>query len=160
MSGSGESAEPFATAVAVALRELAGVEAVPRGSAGVADGPFVSATLRLTAASGDGGLTLIFPEATASALARRILAGVVDDPDPAMVRDCMGEVANVVAGQAKTLLYGTPDHFTFSPPAVAVGPAVVPAAPRWAMAFDSEAGGFALYADLPAGSVTDREVSS
>jgi CheY-specific phosphatase CheX len=35
-----------------------------------------------------------------------------------IVNDVAGELANVIAGQAKTMLKGTPYHFTMSIPAV------------------------------------------
>jgi CheY-specific phosphatase CheX len=127
----------FAAAVELTLRELAGVEAVrDAADAGPAD---VSAAMKL-----DGGAVrwavLGFPTETAAALARRVLAGVGGEPDEGMVRDCAAEVLNVVAGQAKTLLYGTPYHFTFATP---VAPPAGLAA-GVAVGFRSECGPFAL----------------
>ena len=65
-------------------------------------------------------LVLSFPLDTATNLAKRILpeAGVAVDDD--LVQDCVGEIANVVAGQAKALLGGTLYQFTFSIPTVVV----------------------------------------
>lgn len=126
----------FDTGVVTALREMAGVEAVRRGpAAGAAD---VAVALRLNVGAGWWAV-LAFPHATAAALARRVLAVVTDDPDDAMTRDCAAEVLNVTAGQAKTLLFGTPHHFTFAtptaPPAGGDGAGV---------GFDSECGPFVL----------------
>src|SRR5262249_12312973 len=69
-------------------------------------------------------LMLVFPGATALALATRILPDTAQPIDEWLVRDCMSEIANVVAGQAKALLAGTPHEFTFALPKVvaAVGP--------------------------------------
>ncbi|QDU21974.1 chemotaxis protein CheX [Urbifossiella limnaea] len=127
----------FDTGVVTSLRELAGVEAVRCGGCvGDAD---VAAALRLDVGAG-WWAALAFPYATAAALARRVLAGVADEPDAALVRDCVAEFLNVAAGQAKTLLYGTPHHFTFAtpttPPDTAAGDGV---------GFESECGTFLLY---------------
>lgn len=127
----------FDTGVVTSMRELAGVEAVRRGrGAGVAG---VAAALRLEIGEG-WWAALAFPDASAAALARRVLAGIADEPDAALVRDCVAELLNVTAGQAKTLLYGTAHHFTFAtpttPPEMAVGDGV---------GFESECGTFSLY---------------
>src|SRR5262245_51784995 len=53
-------------------------------------------------------LTMSFPPSTAVALARLALRDAAVDPDLDLVRDCTGEIANIVAGQAKALLAGTP----------------------------------------------------
>lgn len=147
-----ELVEAFTEAVPLALREMAGVEAVARDSqpAGVADG-FVglAAIIRLTAAAGEGQLILSFPERTAAELARRVLAGTTEEPAADVIGDCMGEVANVVAGQAKALLVGSPAHFTLSTPTVRTGPGEMPDG-RWVIRFDSEAGEFAAHVCPPA----------
>ena len=69
----------------------------------------------------EGSLVLSFPAQTAEGLARRILAGAVDHVDRDLIRDCMGELGNVIAGQTKTLLVGSPYHFVFSTPTVVAG---------------------------------------
>jgi CheY-specific phosphatase CheX len=145
--------EPFTTAVAATLREMAGAEAVARGvSRGIGgEGPDgVSVALRL-----DGAVmrwvVLSLPSATAAALARRVLAGVEGEPDAGMVRDCAAEVLNVIAGQAKTLTFGTPHHFTLSTPTVLpTGPAAAGAG-WWLVRFDSDAGPFSLALGPPGG---------
>jgi chemotaxis protein CheX len=142
----------FAAAVPFAVREMAGVEVAPKNPrpATDADGfADVSVAVRLTTAGGEGRLILSFSQGTAAALARRVLAGVVGDADQAMIRDCMGEVANVVAGQAKALLYGTPSHFTLSTPTVlSDGAAGVPEG-TWVIGFDSDVGAFAAHVCTP-----------
>ncbi len=132
----------FDAGVATALRELAGVEVVRRGPADAAGD--VAVALRLNVGAGWWAV-LAFPHATATALARRVLAGVADEPDDAMTRDCTAELLNVTAGQAKTLLFDTPHHFRFATP-------TAPPA-GWAGAgvgFDSECGAFVLCV-YPAG---------
>jgi chemotaxis protein CheX len=113
-------AEPLVTAVQQTLSQMAGAEVIVVSTyqrakpAGLGD---VSVTLTLSQ-SLEGLLILSFSTSTAEALARRILADVAEQQDPAMVADCMGEIANIIAGQAKALLHGTPNHFVFSTPKV------------------------------------------
>jgi chemotaxis protein CheX len=114
--------EPFITATRAALGEMARTEVVAggvyqnRGHHLLAD---VTAVIRLTSAI-DGCLVLSFPERTAATLARRILADVSVEVDEQLTHDCVGEIGNVVAGQAKALLAGTPYAFGFSFPTVIV----------------------------------------
>lgn len=64
-----------------------------------------------------GRMILSFPVATLESLAGRYLAGAAA-LTPELVDDAAGEFANVIAGQAKTMLKGTPDHFLLSTPLV------------------------------------------
>ena len=146
-----ELVEAVAEAVPLALREMAGVEATACDArpAGAADGfANLSAVVGLTAADGHGWLILSFPERTAAELARRVFAGTTDEVAADLIGDCMGEVANVVAGQAKTLLAGTPSHFTLSTPTVGALPMDLTEG-RWVIRFDSEAGEFAAHVCPP-----------
>jgi CheY-specific phosphatase CheX len=143
-----ELIDALGTAVPFALREMAGIEAVVRdtGPESPADGSAgVSAQIRLTTAAGGAWrLVMSFPPALAALLAGRILAGTGAAGAADMVRDCAGEVANVVAGQAKALLVGSPYHFTLSVPTVAAGPPA--SAPGgWVIRFDSDAGPFTAH---------------
>jgi chemotaxis protein CheX len=146
-----ELVEAFSAAVPFALRELAGVEAVirevgPATAAGTT--AELAAVVRLASAGGEVHLILGFPQRTAEELARRILTGTAVSPAADLVRDCMGEVANVIAGQAKTLLVGRPAHFTLSAPTVLAGRAanVVDGRAIW---FDSDAGAFTVRLSTP-----------
>jgi chemotaxis protein CheX len=115
--------EAFVAAVGAALSEMAGAEAVVREVFPKApDEPLggISAVLELQSTR-TGSLVLTFPDPTASALASRILTGVTGVVDAGLIRDCVGEIANVVAGQAKAMLAGTAFHFTFAVPKVVVG---------------------------------------
>ncbi len=145
-----ELLEPFVAAVATTLREMAGVEAVERDRFWTPGGPGrgdVTAILPLAGASA-GWLAVALPAATATAIARRVLAETGVEPDDIMVRDCAGELANVIAGQAKTLAFGTPHHFTLATPTVASG-AAIPTGGGWAIAFASDIGEFDLVVRLP-----------
>src|SRR5262245_12309497 len=131
---------------------MADVEAFVRDSrrASAADGlADVAATIRLTTSRGVGRLTLGFPERTAADLARRILANTDIPVSPAMVRDCMGEVANVVAGQAKSQLVGGESHFTLSTPIVETGQKAQPTGSGWIIQFDSNVGEFVAHIGPP-----------
>jgi chemotaxis protein CheX len=115
--------EPFIAATRATLAEMAGTEVVVRTAARTDQSQAlgdVSAVVRLTSAT-EGYLVLGFPQRTAAALTERILTGVLKEIDEDLICDCVGEIANVVAGQAKSLLAGTPYHFSFSLPRVVVG---------------------------------------
>jgi chemotaxis protein CheX len=144
--------EAFRQAVEVALREWGGVECGLRGAAwgGVAPFEGVAARLPLTG-SGPGFLALLLPPAQAAELTARGLRGAAPASGE-WCADFIGETANVIAGQAKTLLYGTPAHFTFGTPAVAEGPGglAVSADQEWVwLTFDSDIGPFAMQVALP-----------
>lgn len=115
--------EPFISAARFVVAEMANTEVLVREpSQGVLENPFeeISAVVGLTSAAVES-LVLSFPVRTAAALAGRMLAEESHDVGPSMIRDCMGELANIVAGQAKALLAHSPYRFTFSVPTVAVG---------------------------------------
>jgi chemotaxis protein CheX len=117
--------EPFIEATRAALAEMASIEVVVRAAVRT-DLPQalgdVSVVVQLSSAT-EGHLVLGFPHRTAAALTERVLIGALKELDEGLVRDCVGEIANVVAGQAKSLLAGTPYHFSFSLPRVVMGSA-------------------------------------
>jgi CheY-specific phosphatase CheX len=141
-----ELVEAFSAAVPFALRELSGVDAVIReASHATAAGTMaeVAAVVPLALAHGEVHLILSFPQRTAEELAQRILAGTAVSLTTDLVRDCIGEVANVVAGQAKALLVGSPSHFSLSTPNVRPG-AEADKAGGQVIRFESDAGGFTV----------------
>jgi CheY-specific phosphatase CheX len=151
VSGPDDELAPYITAVCTTVRELAGLDvAVLETRPATTDvGPGdLTAVIRLIAAR-DGWLALRLPEATAAALARRVLAEAAVEPTADMVRDCAGELANVIAGQAKTLTFGTSRHFNLSTPTVEAGGGVVPAGDGRVIRFASDAGEFMLIVRLP-----------
>jgi CheY-specific phosphatase CheX len=115
--------EPFIAATRAALGEMAGVELVVQAvyhktiHQVLGD---IAAVIRLTSATGESSLVLSFPHRTAAALARRILVQVTQAVEEDLIRDCVGEVGNVVAGQAKALLAERPFHFGFCLPQAVV----------------------------------------
>lgn len=116
--------EPFILATCDTLREMANTEISVRS---VQQNPLdvapdhTTAMLRLSFAA-DGYLLLSFSGATGSALAGRVLAGATGELSKSLVCDCLGEIANVVAGQAKAQLAETSFRITFSMPEVVADP--------------------------------------
>jgi CheY-specific phosphatase CheX len=141
--------EPFISATCLTLREMAGVEAVVMESyrtmehRTLAD---VSAVMPLTSPNG-GTIVLGFSKPAATEVARRILAEVMPDVDEGMIRDCAGEVLNVIAGQAKALLHGTQYPISFATPTVVGMGQAIPGnedADCLVVEFQSDAGGIVL----------------
>lgn len=115
-----EVVEAFTSAATTALQELAQLEIVVEqvdDEAGLSTrGSLVIATIALVREP-PGSLSLVLAGETAAALASRYLP-----PGTALtaelIDDVAGEFVNVIAGQAKTMLKGTPYHFLLSTPAV------------------------------------------
>jgi chemotaxis protein CheX len=130
---------------------MANSEAVVRS---IDQNPPVSPSAGITAVLGLGSATqgcllLNFSEQTATAVAKRVLAGATDDLSESIVRDCIGEVANVVGGQAKALLAETPFRITLSMPKVVTDPLAEldpsRGLERQTVIFDTELGAFTLH---------------
>ena len=147
MTISDELVEAFVAAVPLVLQDMGAVEAFVRGidAANTSDrANGISVTMTLSTSFANLDFVLHFRERTAVALAERILTETIEHPSADMVRDCVGEVANVIAGQAKSMLVGNPAHFTLSTPTVRDGRLVEPANGR-AIDFDSSIGEFSLH---------------
>lgn len=142
--------EPFTDATKITLQEMAGVavtvHSVYQKSKYKMFGD-ISAVIGLVSPR-EGSLVLSFPEATANMVVQRILAGIADAPDSDMIRDCVGEIANVIAGQAKGILASTKYQFCFSTPTIIAGAGHEirhkPDMPCLVIAFGSDVGDFAL----------------
>jgi CheY-specific phosphatase CheX len=113
-----EMIEAFVAATTTAFQELAQTEVAARE-------PFavdrlltqdVSATIMLRH-DPPGRLVLSFPLPVLEALVSRYLDGAAT-LTPELLDDAAGEFANVVSGQAKTILKGTPEHYWLSTPVV------------------------------------------
>jgi CheY-specific phosphatase CheX len=142
--------EPLIEATLLTLREGAGTEVVVRAVCPPALGAEfdeVAAALYIEGGTA-GALVLRFPRQTAMALAGRILSGVTDRPETALIHDCLRELANVIAGQTKTLLQRTPYHFVLATPRPLAESGderlPPPNLEGLVIVFDSELGGFAL----------------
>jgi chemotaxis protein CheX len=146
--------EPFISAANLTLTELAHTELAVRSvyrmllPRTLGD---VSAVLGLTLQGGEM-LVLSFPAATAAALAGQVLAEIKQEPDDELVMDCMGELANVIAGQAKTLLAETRYQLTLATPVLLSGPGLEvgsrPGVESLVIVFGSDCGDFALQVCL------------
>ena len=151
MDDGDEAILAFDEAVAMTLREMAGVECALRDRRQVTGGEFAGLTALLRLMGGkEGYLALSCPASVAAELARKVFAESGTEPEAAMIRDCVGEVANVIAGQAKTRLYGTPQHFTLSPPVFGLERPPDTNASRWVLTYSSEIGDFTVCVRLPA----------
>jgi len=122
-----EAAEAFQSAAITALQELTQIEAyhesiLPKMENMPSEEAVLAAIQLLRHVPGT--MTLVLTTTAASQLAARYLP-----PDThlseELIDDVAGEFANVIAGQAKTILKGTPYHFSMSTPEVtrAVSPA-------------------------------------
>jgi CheY-specific phosphatase CheX len=114
---------PFVTAVETALREVALTDSAVSRAYRVRSHGHCSALVVMIDldSAAEGCLALGVAPVTAAALARRVLSETLANPDEALVRDCIGEIANVAAGEAKALLHGTPYRFRFGTPRFAAG---------------------------------------
>lgn len=143
----------FQSAAITGLQELAQLEAIPASTmpaiGEMSAGAIVLATIQLRR-SVPGTMTLVLSAKAAEQLAARYL------PEGTFVTaelsdDVAGEFANVMAGQAKTILKGTPYHFGMSTPVVthAANTAQLPAAAHCAILLACELGPVLLIVDLP-----------
>ncbi|HEY2787441.1 MAG TPA: chemotaxis protein CheX [Fimbriiglobus sp.] len=93
-----------------------------------------------------GRLRLEFPRPVLATLAVRFLPKELP-LSPEILDDTAGEFSNVIAGQAKTMLKGTPYHFLLSTPRVGTD---VPVSGEWlVLPFEIGAGAFAVLVQLP-----------
>ena len=146
-----EVAAAFPTAGLTALQELVQTEALVEDDAAVAQLSeyLVTATVQLLRTV-PGTMSLVLSSTAASCLAARYLpAGTA--LTSALIDDVVGGIRHVIAGQAKTMLKGTPHHFTMSTPVVtrAAGLAPFAAAASLVATLDSELGPISIYVNLP-----------
>lgn len=141
--------EPYIAAASGALAEMTGAEvSVQSVYQGRLPGKLgdIFAVVALSSASMET-LVLSFPRKTAAALAGRMLAGVAAELNESLIRDCLGEIANVIAGQAKAMLAGTPFEFAACIPKVVDDAYEPPPGQRphcLVVAFSSNHGAFAM----------------
>lgn len=115
-----EVVQAFTEATLTTLRELTQIEAcaeqTPHNAMLSSGDPLVSARLVLMRPV-PGEMSLVMTLETATRLADRYLPEGTALTEE-IIDDVVGEFANVIAGQAKTMLRGTPHHFTMSLPTV------------------------------------------
>lgn len=150
-----EVVNAFTAAAITALQELIQVEAFadpdPQNPLAACAGTLVAASLTLMR-NVPGTMSLLMTEDTASRLAACYLPdGTALNRE--MVDDVAGEFANVIAGQAKTVLKGTPHHYTISTPvvtrAVSANQPSTAAVEGLAASLQSELGRILLLVNLP-----------
>jgi CheY-specific phosphatase CheX len=148
-----EVVDAFQSAAITALQELTQIEAYPDPTASQMEpssGQVVLAAIRLLRPV-PGTMTLVLAADTASQLAARYLPHGTRCSDD-MIDDVAGEFANVIAGQAKTILKGSRYHFTMSTPVVtrpeSRAPSPVAADVKIAASLISELGRVLLLVDL------------
>ena len=153
---SGKLLGPFTSATTMTLFEMAQLEVTVRGVYRKTNYKMfgdISAVIGLIAVT-EGAMVLSFPDPTAVALVKRVLGGIEDQPDIDIIRDCIGELANVIAGQAKGILSNTSYEFAMSTPTVIAGAGHEirhkPGMPCLVIAFGCELGDFALQICLGA----------
>ena len=141
---------PFTSATTITMREMAGLEVGVRSVYQKTRYKMfgdISAVIGLMART-EGVMVISFPDHTALAITARILAGVTDDLSSDVVRDCIGEIANVIAGQARGILSNTPYQFAMSTPTIVSGAGHEirhkPGMPCLVTAYTTELGDFAL----------------
>jgi len=113
--------DALVAAVSTAIGEMAGVNVGAHLlDAMIASSSFADITVAVELQSSKlASIAFNFPAHTATALAERILSGTQVQVSNDLTMDCLCEFANVVTGQVKTLLAGTPYDFTFFVPTIA-----------------------------------------
>jgi CheY-specific phosphatase CheX len=114
-----EVIEAFTSSAVTAVHEMTQLEAIPVAAppGQPYPGDSLVATMQLKRPI-PGALTLVLPPDTSRRLAESYLPAGTALTDEIM-SDFAGELANVIAGQAKTILKDTPFHFALSIPTVA-----------------------------------------
>jgi CheY-specific phosphatase CheX len=79
-----------------------------------------SAIIGLSARS-EGTLVLSFPKETSWELSRRLVHALDVEVNDEIVQSCVGEITNIIVGQAKGTLSQTSHHFAMSTPTVVAG---------------------------------------
>jgi CheY-specific phosphatase CheX len=113
----------FLEATIVTFAEMTGTEvAVERVDRALLDqsAADIAVAVQITSASAEM-MRFDYSQPVASAIAKRVLADSKEEMNETLVQDCVAEIANVIAGQTKTLLSSTPHQMTYSLPQIVVG---------------------------------------
>lgn len=145
-----EVADAFRLAAITALQELVQLEGQwEDASPEFESNPAVIATMQLLGESRQrkGRVSLALSATTGAKLAVRYLPpGTATTAE--MVDDVAGEFANVIAGQAKTMLKGTPYHFQLTTPTVTRAKSPFSTTPASAIHFSTELGTICLLIEF------------
>lgn len=115
--------DPLLKAALLTMHEMAGLEVSPGAPAYRCTKHMtgdISAVIGLISTT-QGSIVLTMSERTAVALAKRILPASDEELSVELIRDCVGEIANVIAGQTKGLLSKTEHRFAISTPTIICG---------------------------------------
>lgn len=112
--------EPFAEGTRQMLAMMLGVECELGAEDDNLPRTYVSGVINL-AGSANGQAALCFPQDAARRVVATMLAMEEDEVDEDTLRDGVGEMVNIVAGQAKSALTDTPWHFELGLPTIVVG---------------------------------------
>jgi chemotaxis protein CheX len=141
---------PFTSATILAIKEMAGIDVEVRSVYQKVHHKMfgdISAVIGLVART-EGAMVLSFPDASASNFVKRVLSGLDDHPSDDMMRDCIGEIANVIVGQARGIIAGSDYEFVMATPTIVSGTGHEirhkPGTPCLVIAFSSKLGEFAL----------------
>ncbi|MGH7144502.1 MAG: chemotaxis protein CheX [Planctomycetota bacterium] len=114
---------PFVESTRLTFQEMAQVELQVRASYQKQTYKMfgdVSAVLGLFGAS-EGAMVLSFPRACAIRVTQLIFPSLPVEGDEELVKDCVAELANIIAGRTKGALAGTPHSFNLSTPTLITG---------------------------------------
>jgi CheY-specific phosphatase CheX len=142
--------DPFVYATLITIREMAqcepAVQVVYRKTGYRIFGDH--SALVSVSASTEGTVVLSFPRASSQELSRRMLEPLGVAVTEELVQSCLAETANIIVGQAKGALAGTPYAFAMSVPTVIAGTnhevRYKPGLPCLVASFTSAIGDFAL----------------
>lgn len=141
---------PFITATEQAFAEMAATEVKVRTvyrKSGYRMFGDISSVIGLLGDS-EGSMVISFPNKVALGVARLLLQSVPGEPTEELMRDCIGELANVIAGQARSMVEKSRFPFSISTPTVIAGAGHEirhkPGSPCLVVAFESGLGEFAL----------------
>ena len=141
--------QPFIKATHIILEELSEIKVEVRSIEQKRGYRFsdISAILGLVGRA-EGALVMSFPRDTAAILTRRLLMTVDVEPTDHMVKDCVGELVNMVAGRTRGMVADTPHSFGMSTPTVVFGAGHEihhrPGMICFAVSFHTEIGDFTL----------------
>jgi chemotaxis protein CheX len=112
--------EPFAEGTRQMLSMMLGVDGTLADDASELPRTYVSGVINL-AGTASGQAALCFPEGSARRVVATMLAMDESEVDEDTLRDGVGEMVNIVAGQAKSALAHTDYHFDLGLPTIVLG---------------------------------------
>lgn len=112
--------EPFADGTRQMLAMMLGIDCQLEDENAALPPTYVSGIINL-GGTARGQAALCFPADSARRVVATMLAMETDEVDEETLKDGVGEMVNIVAGQAKSALTDTPYHFDLGLPTIVVG---------------------------------------